>query len=190
MQWAVYALSQRPDIQTRLREEIHSKLSPTDTLTDELLSSLPYLHAVTQEVLRHHPPVPMTQRVANADTTICGNFIPKGTVIILAPGAINSSTELWGPDADQFNPERWMGAGRANTGGAESNYAFLTFLHGPRSCIGMGFAKAEFAAMLAAWVGRWEFEMKDPNEEIVVQGGVTARPKNGMNVRIKAVEWN
>ena len=69
-----------------------------------------------------------------------------------------------------------------------SNYAFLTFLHGPRSCIGAKFAVAEFACLLAAFVGSWEFEMVDPGKEIEVKGGVTARPKGGIEVYLKPVE--
>ncbi|KAM3427171.1 hypothetical protein NHJ13734_009089 [Beauveria thailandica] len=37
----------------------------------------------------------------------------------------------------------------------------MPFLHGPRSCIGMSFAKGEFACLLAAWVGHFEFELRD-----------------------------
>lgn len=46
-----------------------------------------------------------------------------------------------------------------NTDGASVNFAFLTLLHGPRSCIGSHFARAEFACLLAGWVGRFEFEL-------------------------------
>jgi len=86
-------------------------------------------------------------------------------------------------------PERWMGAGRANSGGAESNYAFMTFLHGPRSCIGQGFAKAEFACLLAAWVAGFETELEVEGQVLEVEGGrVTSRPKGGLRVRVTPVE--
>ena len=189
MQWAVYALARNPEMQTRLRAEVHSKLRPSDHLTAETLDSLPYLHAVCQEVLRFHAPVPMTQRACKTDTTIQGQFIPARTPIIICPWAINFSKALWGEDADEFKPDRWIGPGRANTGGASSNYAFLTFIHGPRSCIGSGFARGEFMAMLAAWVGRWEFVLRDPDYVPEIKGGITARPKDGMHVKITAVDW-
>jgi len=189
MTWAIYELCRKPEIQTRLREEIRANIHSLDESMDAAkLDNLPYLHAVCNETLRHNAPVPLTLRDTEKDCTIADTFVPKGTKIIICPWAVNFSKELWGPDAGEFNPDRWMGAGKANTGGAESNYAMLTFLHGPRSCIGQSFAKGEFACLMAAFVGRFEFEMRDPNEEIDIKGGVTARPKNGMHIKLKVVD--
>ena len=81
-----------------------------------------------------------------------------------------------------------MGQGKANTGGAESNYAFMTFLHGPRSCIGQAFARAEFACMLAAVIGRFEVKLEDEDRVIEIKGGITAKPKGGLNVRVKPLD--
>ncbi|KAL8933092.1 MAG: hypothetical protein Q9211_005963 [Gyalolechia sp. 1 TL-2023] len=190
--WAVHCLCLHPHHQTRLREEIRAHLpsieDPSTPITAETLDRLPFLHAVCNEVLRLRSPVTLTLREAAKDTTICGHHVPKGTKIILCPGAVNHSQELWGPDASEFRPERWLGPGRANTGGATSNYAFLTFLHGPRSCIAQAFAKAEFAVLVAGLVGRFEMELEDKDAEIKIQTGVSARPKNGLRVRMKVVE--
>ncbi|KAL8679912.1 MAG: hypothetical protein Q9186_003826 [Xanthomendoza sp. 1 TL-2023] len=192
MMWGVYALCQKPHYQTRLRDEIRSKLpsieDPSAPITAETLDRLPFLHAVCNEVLRLYPPVTLTLREAVRNTTISGLYVPKGTKIILCPGAVNTSKALWGSDALDFNPERWMAPGNANSGGATSNYAALTFLHGPRSCIGQAFAKAEFATLMAGLVGRFEMEMEDPGMEIKVQTGITARIKGGLKVRMRAVE--
>ncbi|KAL3250848.1 hypothetical protein ABHI18_010978 [Aspergillus niger] len=193
LQWCVYALSQYPDIQTRLREEIRANLPPIsveapDSISAATLDSLPYLHAVCQEVFRFHPSVPNTVRIANRDTTLVGQKIPEGTVIQIVPALTNHDKSLWGPDADQFNPDRWLGPGKANTGGATSNYAFLTFIHGPRSCIGQGFAKAELACLLAAFVGRFQFELEDPNKELLLRETATVTPKDGVRVKVTPLE--
>jgi cytochrome P450 len=189
MTWAIYLMCQKPEVQRRLREEVRTHVdSLNDHVDSTKLDGMPYLHAVCNEVLRIYSPVPLTLRDAAVDTTILGQFIPKGTKVILAPWAVNHSKELWGDDAGEFNPDRWMAPGQANSGGAVSNYAFLTFLHGPRSCIGLKFATAELAALLAVFVGTFEFEMTDPNEEIIIKGGITARPRNGMRVNLTRVE--
>jgi len=77
-------------------------------------------------------------------------------------------------------------------GGAESNYAFMTFLHGPRSCIGAAFARAELACLLAACVGRFEYELADEamadERNIKLKAAVTARPAYGMPLRTRVVE--
>ncbi|KAI2471041.1 cytochrome P450 [Annulohypoxylon bovei var. microspora] len=199
MTWAIYMLSKNPEIQKKLRAEVREHLAPIDSdqpVNSQDIDQLPYLNAVANEVLRYYAPVPLTLREAAVDTVIQGQKVPKGTAIMLSPWATNFDKTMWGPDAHEFNPERWMSKGpddkKAASGGASSNYAFLTFLHGPRSCIGLAFARAEFACLLAAWVGRFEFALK--NEEyrdeknITIKGGITARPEHGMPVYATVVD--
>ncbi|CAN9424633.1 unnamed protein product [Alternaria alternata] len=115
-----------------------------------------------------------------------------GTMFWIVPWAINRSPKLWGPDAEDFVPEHWMDTttGRATmNGGAESNYSFLTFLHGPRGCIGERFARAELRSLVATFVGNLEMELADPNEEIVVGGTLISKPRNGMKLRLEDVKW-
>ncbi|RYP16456.1 hypothetical protein DL765_005133 [Monosporascus sp. GIB2] len=219
MTWAVYLLAAHPDVQSRLRREVREHLpSPaagpdSATVSSAEIDRLPYLNAVCSEALRLFAPVPLTLREAGPGATIRGRRIPAGTRVILAPWATNRDPALWGGDADEFRPERWLqgqGAGRAaaddrdhhdgaadgkrhgSGGGASSNYAFLTFLHGPRSCIGQGFARAEFACLLACWVGRFEFALRDEAERdernISIKGGATAKPETGMHVRATLVD--
>ncbi|PNS14191.1 Cytochrome P450 94C1 [Sphaceloma murrayae] len=178
MLWAIYLLCQHPDIQTRLRTEIHSRLPSPRTkdgrrISAHQIDSLPYLSAVCNEVLRIWAPVSLTMRVAAKNTTILDHPIPKGTTIIICPWATNNSFEQWGGDARTFDPERWLKDGQANKGGAESNYSFLTFLHGPRSCIGEKFARAEFACLLAAWIGRFECAFETEGYVAEIGGGIT-----------------
>ncbi|CAI6331935.1 unnamed protein product [Periconia digitata] len=191
MTWTTYLLCKHPSAQRKLREELLQNLptlsDPSVPLSSTDIDRLPYLNAVLNESSRVFPPVPLTLREADKDTTIQSHFIPKGTTVVICPWAVNTSTALWGPDAHEFKPERWLGAGKANTGGAESNYAITTFLHGPRSCIGKDFAKAEFACLMAALIGRFEVEMEDPGWELQIQGGITAKPKGGLRVKVTPV---
>lgn len=205
MTWAIYLLATHPEVQSRLRAEIRAHLpSPDDTTTPLSpldIDHLPYLAAVTSEVLRYFSPVPMTVRDTGVATSIQGTPVPAGTRIILCMNSVHKDPELWGADAGKFNPDRWLNGGEGGgkeeqefngNGGAASNYAFLTFLHGPRSCIGMNFARAEFACLLAAWVGRFEFALRyaeDADEEnLEIKAGVTSRPAKGMHVRVKVLD--
>jgi len=202
MQWAIYMMCLHPDVQTRLRKEVRENLPSIESHQDITaldIDHLPYLNAVCNEVLRYYSPVPLTLRQAAVDTTILDQRVPKGTMIVLCPFAINRHMSLWGEDAGRFNPDRWLSkkgedasAATVGSGGASSNYAFLTFLHGPRSCIGQAFAKAEFACLLASWVGRFEFELKNKEEydekNMIIKGGVTARPANGLWVHAKVLD--
>ncbi|KAF2670625.1 cytochrome P450 78A3 [Microthyrium microscopicum] len=192
MAWACYHLCQHPEVQSRLREEIRANLpslsDPESTITSASIDKLPYLNAVCNEVLRVYPSVPLTIRIAKEDDTILGHFIPKDTAVVVCPWSVNVNEELWGPDAKIFNPDRWMGPGRAKTGGADSHYSFLTFLDGPRGCIGRDFAKAEFACLLATWVGRFEIEFGNKDYVLEIGGGITSKPKKDMAVRMRNVE--
>ncbi|KAJ5383703.1 hypothetical protein N7517_001614 [Penicillium concentricum] len=191
LQWAVYALCKNPNVQTRLRDEIRANLPSLDDPTPisaAAVDNLPYLNAVCNEVLRFHPSVPMTIRKAVRDTTLAGAHIPKDTTLIISPQILNRMEELWGPDANEFNPDRFMGPGKANTGGAVSNYAFLTFLHGPRGCIGQGFAKSELACLIAATVGRFHMEFKFPDAKLEIREGATVSPKDGVLALLTPLE--
>lgn len=198
MIWGIYLLCLHPEIQTRLRAEIRENLPSLDSgtpITSHQIDSMTYLSAVCNEVLRYYPPVPLIPRIAAHDTTILGNFVPKGTRVMLCPWATNRDATLWGDDAAKFNPERWMPSPtnpNHASGGTASNYAFLTFLHGPRSCIGQSFAKAEFACLLAAWVGRFEYTLlheRDFDEQNVLnKTGTTAKPAKGLFVKARVVE--
>ncbi|KAI1481981.1 cytochrome P450 [Daldinia eschscholtzii] len=199
MTWGIYMLAKNPEMQNRLRAEVREKLPPIDSdreVTSLDIDHMPYLNAVCNEILRYYSPVPFTLREAVRDTMIAGQPIPKGTTIAISPWATNFDKSMWGPDAHEFKPERWIPKGpddkKAASGGASSNYAFLTFLHGPRSCIGLSFAKAEFACLLASWVGRFEFRLKNKEEEdernVEIRGGITARPVKGMHVYATIVD--
>lgn len=196
--WASHLLSKHPDIQDRLRSEIQQYIPNPQILSDPnfdvagLLEGMPYLNGVCNEVLRLYPTIPVTARLSIRDTTIASVFIPKGTMMFVVPWAINRNPQLWGDNAEDFVPTRWIdkATGRATmNGGADSNYAFLTFLHGPRSCIGERFARAELRALLAAFVGNFEMEMADPNEVVIVGGTITSKPVNGMKLKLKPVKW-
>jgi cytochrome P450 len=194
-------LAKNPEYQQRLREEVqqyvgYGALKDPNANLAATLESLPWLNAVCNETLRLWPSVPVTLRTAVNDTSIGGHAISKGTEFVVSIWWTNRLPELWGPRAADFYPERWIdldeksanGMGKPNHhGGAQSNYALLTFLHGPRSCIGQNFAKAELRALAAAWMLNYEFEMAKPKEEVVPFGLVTVKPKDGLLLKVKPV---
>lgn len=127
--WAIWLLCLYPDVQAKLRAEIRATLPPlAQDMTGVDTSTCHYLRAVCAEVLRLWAPVPVTARTTSIDTTIGGHLIPKGTMVMLSPLAVNVSKTLWGEDASEFKPERWLGVnGKANKhGGADSPYSFMT----------------------------------------------------------------
>ncbi|UNI16538.1 hypothetical protein JDV02_002965 [Purpureocillium takamizusanense] len=200
--WATYFMAKYPDMQERLRKEVRDNLPSADSdveITSAVIDGMPYLNAVCSEVLRTNSPVAQSIRVANHDITIQNQFIPKDTLLVLVPWTTNTDPKLWGPDAHEFKPERWLSpehggtsATNAGSGGATSNYAFMTFLHGPHSCIGGSFAKSELACLLASWIGRFSFELKDKSlldeRNIRINPSVVAKPEGGMEMLVRVVD--
>lgn len=182
-------------MQTRLREEIRAAIPSADhPITWNDLESMPLLNGVCQEVLRLYPTVPMTIREAVRDTTVAGTRVPSGTRIMICPYAINRSPDFWGDSGDEYIPERWIDTDEKGhqtcnrNGGTATNFSQITFLHGQRACIGKDFARAELRCAVAGVVGRFEFEMQNPDQQIRIAGAVTTKPVGGMNLRMRRVE--
>ncbi|KAK2057694.1 cytochrome P450 [Colletotrichum caudatum] len=194
--WVVWYLIQHPNWQTQLRDEIKANipyrfLTQSSTEFDpQVLESLPILNAVCNESFRFMPTSPVISRQARCETTILGHRVPKGTRLLLTPYAINHFEESYGPTAGTFDPGRWLNDnGTANnSGGAQSNYAFLTFLHGPRKCIGDLYARATVRAFVASLVGRFEFEMAREGDVPAPGGMLTVKPKGGIEIKLRPVD--
>ncbi|KAL8788066.1 MAG: hypothetical protein Q9195_007480 [Heterodermia aff. obscurata] len=191
--WAIYVISKNPQVQSRLRDEVDRHLpnpltDSSSIVTAETFEQMPYLSAVCREVLRLYAPVSVSIRVAVKDTTIAGQAIKKGTTIMPAPWAVNGSIDLWGGDALEFKPERWEKRKISDNERKGTNYDYMTFLHGPRSCIGQTFAVGELSCLLAAWIAAFETRLTDPDYVPVVRGGITAKPRDGVHVHLKPRE--
>ncbi|EIN04552.1 cytochrome P450 [Punctularia strigosozonata HHB-11173 SS5] len=189
--WALFALTQNQDVQRKLREELLSV--PIDTPTMDELNALPYLDAVIRETLRVHAPVSATTRVAMKDEVIPvsepytdkdGNVhheirVNKGDYIQIPIVAVNRASHIWGSDAHEFKPERWlepsaMPEAPSHNPGVWGN--MLSFLGGPRSCIGYRFSLVEMKALLFVLVRAFEFELAVPASEISKKSAVVTRP--------------
>lgn len=188
--WTLFALAQRPDIQSRLRAELRGIPTDTPSYDDLGAERLPFLDAVVRETLRLHAAVPSTIRVAMKDDVIpvaepyldkngklCdGIKIRKGEGVFIPILAINRFKEIWGEDAWEFNPDRW-----ANEPSAAREIPgvwgdLMSFLGGARSCIGYRFALYEMKALLFTLLRSFEFELAIPAEKITKRSLVVTRP--------------
>ena len=72
--------------------------------------------------------------------------IPRGTHVVVPIQAINCSKDIWGPDAKEFKPERWLNNREGLTSKAKEIQGYhhiLTFVDGQRICLGRAFAFTE-----------------------------------------------
>jgi cytochrome P450 len=127
--------------------------------------------------------VSVTTREASRDDVINGMKIPKGTIIFIPISAFNFDETVWGDDVDQFNPDRWDKLPSTVT-----NYHYLTFLQGPRSCIGRRFSEVEFKVLLAALIRHLKFDEIVKGQIVEKQAIITTRPKGGMHLKISTID--
>jgi cytochrome P450 len=128
--------------------------------------------------------VSVTTREASVPDVINGQKIPQGTIVFIPIAALNFDEEVWGPDVDTFIPERWEKLPEK-----VSNYNYLTFLQGPRSCIGRRFAETEMKVILAALIQRLKFEEIEKGRIMEKQAMITTRPKGGkMYLKVSAIK--
>ncbi|EIN06781.1 cytochrome P450 [Punctularia strigosozonata HHB-11173 SS5] len=188
---ALSILADHQDVQQRLREEVIDAFTEYATLTHDELMALPYLDAVIKEVLRLHPPAYMFLRTAREDTTLPLAFPVVGTdgrtihevpirkrqQIIMGLGGTNSDERIWGPDAKNFKPERWLkplpgSVAQARVPGVWANQ--MTFISGPRACLGFKLAEIEMKLTLATLLR--DFVFSPGNEEIFWKLGFVVQP--------------
>lgn len=146
LSFVVYYLSRDKRVWRKLREEVLEHFAKsTDNVSFETLKRCTYLGYVINEVLRLHPIVPLNFRTAIRDTILPRGggkdqsqpfLIQKGTKVVYSAYMLHHEKRLWGPTADDFNPERWA----ENT---LHTWDYIPFNGGPRICIGQQFALTE-----------------------------------------------
>jgi len=170
--WVLFELARHPDVQSKLREEIRAterNLNGRDFSAADL-DSMPYLAAVLKESMRFHPALYQNYRMAAHDdvlplskpiTTTTGAKISKvpigkGTKLVLSIAAYNRNKEVFGDDADVYNPDRWFRSSQKKgpTLGVYGN--LLTFAGGVRTCIGWRFALYEVQCLLVEIINNFE----------------------------------
>ncbi|KAF8128179.1 cytochrome P450 [Boletus edulis] len=190
--WALIELCKGQDAQDKLREEL-SQIDG-DPTWEQLTNGLPYLDAVVHETLRLHVLLGESSRMATEDdiiplsgpvvtpfspTPVTHVSIPRGTIVTAPIASINRSKVLWGPDAKQFKPSRWIDEDGIPQQAKEiqGHKHLLTFADGPRTCLGKGFAIAEFKAVLFVLIRNFKFEFRDgPQTKLGFAGGILPRP--------------
>lgn len=92
---------------------------------------------------------------AGPGVTILGHHFPPNTVLSVPAYTIHHSTEIWGPDAEEFDPDRWD---KERLTDRQIN-AFIPFSYGPRSCVGRNVAEMELMLIVSTVFRRYEFEL-------------------------------
>ena len=171
--WTWYLLSQYPEVEHRLHNELDIVLGG-DQPTVEHLADLPYTRRVIEEALRLYPPAWIFGRKAIAADEIGGYSIPANSIIVLSPYITHRHPAFWEHpevfDPERFTPER--SAGRPH-------FAYFPFGGGPRICIGNNFALMEMQLILATIAQRYKLRLV-PGHPVEPEAFLSLRPRYGL----------
>ncbi|KAJ7808536.1 cytochrome P450 [Mycena olivaceomarginata] len=179
-------LARKPELQEKIRKEIHS-------MTNSSYDNKPLLNALIKESLRMFPAEALAERIAVRDTvipltqsisTMAGEHIDhipvrKGEVVLIGIASYQRDKFRWGENPDKFDPLRWVD-GRVVQGEAIGPYAnLLSFLGGPRTCLGWRFAVMEMQTIFSELLGKFSFALaEDEPDDLFVQLAVTLQPSD------------
>ncbi|PYH37139.1 p450-domain-containing protein [Aspergillus neoniger CBS 115656] len=146
-------------------EKLHKVLDEAipqdvDVPTHSMVKDIPYLQWVIWETMRIHSTsamgLPREIPAGNPPVTISGHTFYPGDIVSVPSYTIHRSTEIWGPDAEQFVPERWDPARLT----PRQKAAFIPFSTGPRACVGRNVAEMELLVICGTVFRLFEFEMQ------------------------------
>ncbi len=176
--WTWYLLSQHPDVERRLHEELRSVLGGGEPGFDNL-PQLRYTGMVFAESMRLYPPAWALSRLAMQDHEIAGYHIPAGSLCMLSPYVMHRKPEYF-PDPERFDPERWTPDAKDR----RPKFSYFPFGGGPRMCIGERFAWTEGVLLLATIGQRWRMRL-EPAQRVAHRAQITLRTRYGMRMQLE-----
>ena len=178
LSWTFYLLSQHPDVERKLHDELATVLAG-HTPRYEDLGELRYTRMVIEESMRLFPPAHIMGRQPVSDDEVLGHRIPAGSTVLILPWLLHRKPALW-ENPDCFDPERFAPERAA----LRPRYAYIPFGAGPRICIGASFAMAEAMVILAIVAQRYRLRLK-PGFPVEPQGLITLRPRYGLRMSLE-----
>jgi cytochrome P450 len=182
LSFALHYLSQDPVVLARAQAETDAILGsdPDAEPTFDQVPKLRYLRRVLDEALRLWPTAPGFARSPLEETVLSTGhtMVPGDWAIVLLP-AVHRDPEVWGDDAESFDPDRFLperARGRAP-------HSYKPFGTGERACIGRQFALHEAVLVLARILHRYDLQA-DPGYELSVSERLTLMPL-GFELRLR-----
>ncbi|KAL9708800.1 hypothetical protein Ac2012v2_007954 [Leucoagaricus gongylophorus] len=182
--WTLYLLALNKEAQDKLRAEVTPILEDNPGPDYRTLKELQWLDYVIMESLRVLPPVPMTFRKTGKADYLDGVYVPEGTVLYIPIRVINTWKAIWGPDAEEFRPERWIKLPES----WHPQYSLMSFIAGPHACIGKTMAIIEMKTVLASLITNFEFDLAYEGQIPKPTAAITMKPADNMPLRIRRVQ--
>ncbi len=179
LSWSWYLLSQHPEVESKLLEELQEVLGDR-VATVEDVPRLRYTQMVLKESMRLYPPAWGISREAKEECDIGGYHVPVGTQLFIVLWVLHRDPRYF-EDPEAFAPDRW----EDGFGEQVPKYAYLPFGAGPRLCIGSSFAMTEATLLLATIAKKFRLELAPVQQRVTPQPSVTLRPEGGIRMVLK-----
>ncbi|KAI3458240.1 hypothetical protein Pfo_014903 [Paulownia fortunei] len=191
LSWFFYMMCKYPLLQEKIVEEVReaAKLKENSSIdeivqsiTEEALDKMQFLHASLSETLRLYPAVPQDGKMCFSDDTFPDGFtVKKGNMVTYVPYAMGRMKSLWGEDAEEFRPERWLDEN--GTFQQESSFKFTAFQAGPRICLGKEFAYRQMKVFAAVLLSAFSFKLSDESKPVNYRTMLTLQIDGGLHLR-------
>nr|QWK52359.1 cytochrome P450 96A8-4 [Isatis tinctoria] len=185
--WFFWLLSENPQVVTKIHDEIQENLPRSRNGQERPaydpaeLDKLVYLHGALCESMRLYPPVPFQRRSAiKQDVLPSGHKVDANSTIMIFVYAMGKMRAVWGEDALEFKPERWV----SSTGGIrhEPSYKFFAFNAGPRTCLGRNMAMTQLKTVVVEVLQNYDIEVVR-GQKVEPFSGLILHMKHGLRVK-------
>jgi cytochrome P450/NADPH-cytochrome P450 reductase len=174
LSFALYYLMKNPQYMERARAEADQVLGTAGEPTFDQVQRLRFVRQVLQETLRLWPTAPGFTRYPYRDEVLAGRWaIPAGTRLTVLTPALHRDPSVWGPDAEEFNPDHTAPEKLAEI----APHLFLPFGTGQRACIGRQFALQEATLVLGMLLQRFEF-VDHLDYQLRIKTTLTVKPED------------
>lgn len=184
--WHMLWMLKKPDVYAKCRAEVLASIQKEGRFDPLKICELPYCNAALSESMRLTPSAVGALRYLVKDVEFGGYTIPAGTNVLAGSYIIQRRKDIWGEDALEFKPERWLEEGNFKPGPFE----YFPFGGGRRACIGSNQAKQQLRILWADFYRRLEFDSPYANNDKwpgQMQVSGQTEPQGGVLVKVTKV---
>ncbi|KAF8032413.1 hypothetical protein BT93_D1357 [Corymbia citriodora subsp. variegata] len=192
LSWFIYMLCKYPTIQEKVAQEVKQMsnikeisdfASFSASMGEEALEKMQYLHATITETLRLYPAVPVDAKICFSDDVFPDGFnVRKGDMVSYQPYAMGRMKFIWGDDAEDFCPERWLDSNGVFQ--PENPFKFTAFQAGPRICLGKEFAHRQMKIFSAVLLSCFTFKLADEKKPVNYRTMINLHIDGGLHVSV------